>query len=189
MYDYLVGVMHKYNLEGKVYICTNLKDNEFITAGQKGKIIQLSGIPEDAIINYSGYSIKGLLGAVNGNDTDVLVTAFSKKDLDDGTKLDFLKMPKDQITSWRVMKNEKDLSFLRPANFVHKEYEDNKEKKIQKGTGYVLTVPTKIEGTEIISSSFIRKLIEQNKWDEVKKLMTGNIAFNYLKEIKDNEQI
>lgn len=184
MYDFLVNTMHKYNLDGNVYICTSMKDSDFLTASQKARIIQLSGVPADHIVNHSGYSIKGLLSAVNGKEEDTLVTAFSQKDLDDGSKTDFLKIPKDQITSWRIIKNLNDLPYIRPVNFIHKEYKDMAEKKAAKGTGYAITVPTQTSEKSIVSSSLIRKLIEQNKWDEVKKLMDNN-AFKYLKEIKE----
>lgn len=184
MYDYLNGLISKYKLDGKVYICTRFDDNDFLSSTQKIKIIQLSGVPLNNIINHSGYSIKGLLSAVNGTDDDVMITAFSQKDLDDGSKFDFMKMPKDNITSWRIIKNENDIPFLRPVKFVHSEYKDVAEKKVQKGTGYVIVVPTQQDTKGIISSSAIRKLISIDDWESVRKLMVNDSSYEYLRGIK-----
>ena len=188
VYQYLNKILTDYNLNGKVYICTTLKDDEFLTAHQKKQIIIKSGIPEDIIINQSGYNIKKLAHAVNANESvDVLIVVFSEKDLYDKSKLSLLQPPKDNVKSWFKLENIQDIKKLHPINFVPSEYQNDKikkEKKLEKGHGYILVVPPLHVNDMIISSSKIKELIKNKKFNEVKELMATTHAYQYLKSIK-----
>lgn len=187
VYDYLVSLMMKHDLSGDVYICTKFDDNDFLTSQQKIKMIELSGIPKERIVDGGGYNIHRLLNSISKGvipENAVIVTAFSQKDLDDGSKKALMTPPSDNITSWRVIRDNNDLPYLRPYTFVHKEYEQVREQKLKKGTGYILIVPTQQADQYVVSSSYIRKLIHANEWDNVRKLIATKEAFEYLQKIK-----
>lgn len=189
-YDYLQDLINKYNLNGTVYVCTRLKDDEFLTAEQQQKIIELSGIPKEHIINYGGgYNIKTLLSEANGTEEDVVITAFSEKDLDDKSKVGLITPPKDNIMSWKKINNIDHIVYLRPMGYIHKEYADRgvEDKKRQKGTGYVIVVPTQKMGEINISSSLIRQKILEQDWDYISKIVVNQEVLKYLKKIKEKK--
>jgi len=186
-YDYLKSIISQYNLNGNVYITTALKDTDFLTTEQQQKIMELSGIPSEDIINTSfGYNIPKLLEAVNGTENDVVVSAYSEKDLEE--KAAVLSLPKDGIYSWKRINDLNDIKYLRPVNFVHKEFRDRGEeainKKLSKGTGYIVVTPTINLGNIPMSSSVIRESILNKDWETVSKIVVNNEVLNYLKEIK-----
>lgn len=167
-----------------VFICTQIKDTDFTTSEQKRHIIQLAGIPEHNIVNTSGYNIQKLASSVGATDNDILITAFSDKDLEDDSKSYFLKPPKDNVLSWRQLHDVNDIKYLRPINYVHKEYTDEKaEIKKQKGNAYFVVVPTQKQNDLNVSSSLIRQYIANNQWDLVAPLVNDKV-FQYLKQIK-----
>ena len=186
-YDFLRDSITINNLNGTVYVGTKLKDDDFLTAEQQQTIIELSGIPRENIINYSGYNIRGLLRAVDGTEDDVVITSFSQKDLEDGSKTGLISLPKDNITAWKRIEDLNDIKWLRPVSFIHKRYQDIEERKRQKGTGYVVVTPTQSFGNIIMSSSYIRQQIAENNWGAVAEIVVNQEVLEYLKKIKEKK--
>ena len=107
---------------------------------------------------------------------------FKAGTLHSGSKKGMVAIPKDKITSWRVVKDNNDIPYLRPVGFIHKEYQgEHEEAKRKKGTGYIVIVPAR----EGVSSSRVRDLVAQNKNKELKTLI-NDYTFNKLKD-KNNE--
>lgn len=194
VYNYLCNLPNI--TKDDVYICTTFKDTDFLTIEQKKEIIKRYGIDETHIINQSGYNIHQLLSAMTGGNVPenaVLMSAFSDKDLEDKSKVWFLQTPKDNIKSWRIIKDINDIQYLRPYNYVHKEYESSKEKKEQKGNAYLIITPTVKQKQGNISSSLLRQSIgkiingiDKNKeFQVVRNIMDNDKAFQYLMGIKN----
>ena len=53
--------------------------------------------------------------------------------------------------------------FLKQLYIIHKEYKNVSEKKSAKGTGYIIIIPTQTSDTGIVSSSLIRKFVNENQ--------------------------
>ena len=98
VYDYIVA-LPEIN-KSDVYICTEVGNPEQIAS---------YGIPKENIKSVTGYNIQNLQAKLGIKENDVLITVFSDKDLEDGSKSYLTKPPKDNVMSWNVIKNSGDI--------------------------------------------------------------------------------
>ena len=171
VYDYIVA-LPEIN-KSDVYICTEVGNPEQIAS---------YGIPKENIKFVTGYNIQNLQAKLGIKENDVLITVFSDKDLEDGSKSYLTKPPKDNVMSWNVIKNSGDIKYLRPISYIQKKYKgEQAEAKQKKGNGHIVIVPTIKVYDNPISSSRIRALAANNQWHDLKYLV-NDYTIKYLQK-------
>lgn len=162
---------------------TSIKEESLLTENQRNNLIEISGIPKDKIKNYSGsgFNIPSLLKTLGASENDILITIFSEKDWKEKQIL-IQKTKKGEPSAWKLLYqgeniNKEILHNIKPVNEVHK------EEGIDKLGAYIIVVPDE----KGLSSSKIRELIKQNKWQSIKPIMVNDKAFKYLQEVIINE--
>jgi len=158
-----------------VYIVTKLDSDGFLNAEQKKQLIKLSGVPEKMIKHLvgAGYSIESLAQSVNAVKSNILVAAFSEKDMEEKGPALLNPPKKGGLPAWRMM--PKDPEDMTPIMAEEKNH------------GYIYVLPSMKVGVSEVSSSRIRRAIENGNWGLVNKMMATDEAYNFLKDIKDNE--
>lgn len=154
-----------------VDICTKLDSDGFLTAEQKKELIVLSGVPVGSIRHLvgSGYSIESLSQSAKVGKSNILIAAFSEKDMEE--KQNLLQPPKKGgPAAWELMpKNDTEMTAVGNGPKPH---------------GYIYITPSLKIGVSEISSSRIRKAVDNKNWNLVYQMMANEKAFDFLKKIK-----